>query len=69
VFQQHTLICWQWHDDFLAINIEGGLPSSESAGVMAFMHKHLFDSDEDTRATKGKEDLEAQDVLSLRHGV
>jgi hypothetical protein len=58
VFQRRTLVR-QWHDDFPAIHTEGGLPGSDSAGIVAFIRERLVDLGEDPRSREAKEDLEA----------
>jgi hypothetical protein len=58
VFQRRTLVR-KWHEDFSAIQTEGGLPGSESAGIVAFMRERLVDLGEDPRSVEEKEDLEA----------
>jgi hypothetical protein len=36
----------QWHEDFPALHSEGGLPGSESAGIVAFIRERLVDLEE-----------------------
>ncbi|KAJ6577842.1 hypothetical protein B0H19DRAFT_1253146 [Mycena capillaripes] len=55
-FQRRRLIGY-WHEDFPAIHTEGGLPGSESAGIVAFIRERLVDLDNDPPATP---DVEAQ---------
>ncbi|KAJ7902859.1 hypothetical protein B0H14DRAFT_2555335 [Mycena olivaceomarginata] len=53
---RHHLVC-QWHKDFPAIHTEGGLPSSKSAGIIAFIHEHLVDLREDPHVPMGSNNL------------
>ncbi|KAJ7018214.1 hypothetical protein C8F04DRAFT_1405093 [Mycena alexandri] len=46
VFQRRRLQR-QWNEDFPAIHTEGGLPGSESAGIVAFIRQRLVDLGED----------------------
>jgi hypothetical protein len=55
-FQRRRLV-GQWHKDFPAIHTEGGLPGSESAGIVAFIRERLVHLDNDPPATP---DIEAQ---------
>ncbi|KAJ7629291.1 hypothetical protein B0H17DRAFT_1150674 [Mycena rosella] len=59
VFQRRTLVR-HWHDEFSAIHSEGGLPGSESAGIVAFTRQRLVDLREDPRSVQRKDDPEAQ---------
>ncbi|KAJ7203110.1 hypothetical protein GGX14DRAFT_399072 [Mycena pura] len=40
LFQRQKLV-HQWHEDFPALRTEGGLPGSESAGIVAFIRQSL----------------------------
>ncbi|KAJ7168616.1 hypothetical protein C8R46DRAFT_1033825 [Mycena filopes] len=59
---QRTRLERQWHEDFPAIHTEGGLPGSESAGIVTFIRERLVDLGEDPRTAEGKDsdDIEAQ---------
>ncbi|KAJ6543076.1 hypothetical protein B0H19DRAFT_1268245 [Mycena capillaripes] len=59
MFQRRRLVR-QWHEDFPAIHTEGGLPGSESAGIVAFIRERLVDLGEDPRATEAQSDVESQ---------
>ncbi|KAJ6553023.1 hypothetical protein B0H19DRAFT_1072508 [Mycena capillaripes] len=59
IFQRHRLIR-QGHEDFPAIHTEGGLPGSESPGIVAFIRERLVDLGDEPRATKDQSDIEAQ---------
>ncbi|KAJ6543078.1 hypothetical protein B0H19DRAFT_1077094 [Mycena capillaripes] len=59
MFQRRRLVR-QWHEDFPAIQTEGGLPGSESAGIVAFIRERRVDLGEDPRATEDQSDVEAQ---------
>ncbi|KAJ7629295.1 hypothetical protein B0H17DRAFT_1150677 [Mycena rosella] len=59
VFQRRTLVR-HWHDEFSVIHSEGGLPGSESAGIVAFTRQRLVDLREDPRSVQRKDDPEAQ---------
>ncbi|KAJ6543067.1 hypothetical protein B0H19DRAFT_1268240 [Mycena capillaripes] len=59
MFQRRRLVR-QWHEDFPAIHTEGGLPGSESAGIVAFIRERLVSLGEDPRATEDRSDVEAQ---------
>ncbi|KAF7343598.1 Short-chain dehydrogenase/reductase family protein [Mycena sanguinolenta] len=63
IFQQGTLRR-KWHEDFPALRTEGGLPGSETAGIVAFLRERLVDlgdSDEDDiLREKRSNDVEAQ---------
>ncbi|KAJ7636702.1 hypothetical protein FB45DRAFT_864704 [Roridomyces roridus] len=41
--RQRTKLEKQWHADFPALHTEGGLPGSESAGIVAFIRERLID--------------------------
>jgi hypothetical protein len=57
MFQRRRLVR-QWHEDFPAIHTEGGLPGSESAGIVVFICERLVDLEEDS--SPHEEDLEVQ---------
>ncbi|KAJ7705655.1 hypothetical protein B0H16DRAFT_1482279 [Mycena metata] len=61
VFQRRRLKR-QWDEDFPAIHTEGGLPGSESAGIIAFIRERLVDLGEDPHEhlTDQADDIEAQ---------
>lgn len=42
VFQRRHLVR-RWHEDFPLIHSEGGLPGSDSAGIVAFIRERLVD--------------------------
>ncbi|KAF7343503.1 Short-chain dehydrogenase/reductase family protein [Mycena sanguinolenta] len=42
IFQKRT-IKRKWHEDFPALRTEGGLPGSETAGIVAFLRERLVD--------------------------
>ncbi|KAJ7208581.1 hypothetical protein GGX14DRAFT_453946 [Mycena pura] len=42
LFQRRALVR-QWHKDFPTLHTEGGLPGSESAGIVAFIRERLID--------------------------
>lgn len=44
IFQKRTLIR-RWHNEFPALHTEGGLPGSESAGIVAFIRERLINID------------------------
>ncbi|KAJ7669904.1 hypothetical protein DFH06DRAFT_1372298 [Mycena polygramma] len=44
LFQRRTLTR-RWHEDFPALQTEGGRPGSESAGIVAFIRERLVDID------------------------
>ncbi|KAJ7219740.1 hypothetical protein C8J57DRAFT_1537038 [Mycena rebaudengoi] len=46
IFQQYAL-ARKWHEDFPAIHSEGGLPGTESAGIVAFIRERLIDLGDD----------------------
>ncbi|KAJ7186970.1 hypothetical protein C8R46DRAFT_1184747, partial [Mycena filopes] len=52
----------QWNEDFPAIRTEGGLPGSESAGIVAFIRERLVDLGEDPHKVEANhpDDVEAQ---------
>ncbi|KAJ7850226.1 hypothetical protein B0H13DRAFT_2284852 [Mycena leptocephala] len=58
IFQRNTLVR-RWHADFPALRTEGGVPGSESAGVVAFIRERLIDIDEEP-PTITKNDRESQ---------
>jgi hypothetical protein len=45
MFQKRTLMR-NWCDDFPSLHTEGGLPGSESAGIVAFLRERLLDVDD-----------------------
>ncbi|KAJ7580738.1 hypothetical protein C8J56DRAFT_896098 [Mycena floridula] len=53
----------QWHKDFPALHTEGGLPGSESAGIIAFIRECLVDLEE-KEIISDKEYIEAQNSSS-----
>ncbi|KAF7343456.1 Short-chain dehydrogenase/reductase family protein [Mycena venus] len=57
IFQRRKLIR-KWNEDFPTLRTEGGLPGSNSAGVVAFLRERLVDFDDDDS------DLEAQNSSS-----
>ncbi|KAJ7858013.1 hypothetical protein B0H14DRAFT_2749870 [Mycena olivaceomarginata] len=59
ILQRRRLVR-QWHDDFPAIHTEGGLPGSESAGIVAFIRERLVDLEQDPGAATVPPDVEAQ---------
>ncbi|KAJ7711949.1 hypothetical protein B0H16DRAFT_1744573 [Mycena metata] len=59
IFQRRRLER-QWHEDFPALRTEGGLPGSESAGIVAFIRERLVDLGEDPDQP---DDVEAQKHL------
>ncbi|KAJ7347713.1 hypothetical protein DFH08DRAFT_1080040 [Mycena albidolilacea] len=60
ILQRRRLVR-QWHEDFPAVHTEGGLPGSESAGIVAFIRERLVDLGEDPRKTEAPQaDVEAQ---------
>ncbi|KAJ7027501.1 hypothetical protein C8F04DRAFT_1266896 [Mycena alexandri] len=79
IFQRRRLK-HQWNEDFPAIHTEGGLPGSESAGIVAFIRERLVDLGENphelqvdqpddigAQRTLGADDLdEASTVESLQ---
>ncbi|KAJ7186945.1 hypothetical protein C8R46DRAFT_1058390 [Mycena filopes] len=54
VFQRSKLQR-QWNEDFPAIHTEGGLPGSESAGIVAFIRERLVDLGEDPHRVNDSE--------------
>ncbi|KAJ7764941.1 hypothetical protein B0H16DRAFT_432501 [Mycena metata] len=56
IFQRRRLER-QWREDFPALRTEGGLPGSESAGIVAFICERLVDSGDDPDQP---DDVEAQ---------
>ncbi|KAJ7095045.1 hypothetical protein C8R44DRAFT_989592 [Mycena epipterygia] len=58
IFQRNALVR-RWHADFPALRTEGGVPGSESAGVVAFIRERLIDIEEET-PTATKNDRESQ---------
>jgi hypothetical protein len=62
IFQRRSLIR-QWHEDFPTLHSEGGLPGSESAGIVAFIRERLVDVGDDPRSNhESPNDLEAQTI-------
>jgi hypothetical protein len=62
IFQRRSLIR-QWHEDFPTLHSEGGLPGSESAGIVAFIRERLVDVGDDSKSNHdSSNDLEAQTV-------
>jgi hypothetical protein len=59
ILQRRRLVR-QWHEDFPAIHTEGGLPGSESAGIVAFIRERLVDLGQDRGATTVPPDVDAQ---------
>ncbi|KAJ7186990.1 hypothetical protein C8R46DRAFT_282628 [Mycena filopes] len=51
IFQRRKLQR-QWDEDYPTIRTEGGLPGSESAGIVAFIRERLVDLGEDPRDTE-----------------
>ncbi|KAJ7743005.1 hypothetical protein DFH07DRAFT_979737 [Mycena maculata] len=45
IFQRRSLIR-RWHEDFPALNSEGGRPGSESAGIVAFIRERLINTED-----------------------
>jgi hypothetical protein len=58
IFQRNALVR-RWHADFPALRTEGGVPGSESAGVVAFIRERLINIDEEP-PTITKNDRESQ---------
>ncbi|KAJ7065872.1 hypothetical protein C8F01DRAFT_1229052 [Mycena amicta] len=48
---QRSSLARNWHEDFPALHTEGGLPGSDSAGIVAFIRERLVDLDR--QAPKG----------------
>ncbi|KAJ7896153.1 hypothetical protein B0H13DRAFT_1885334 [Mycena leptocephala] len=62
IFQRRSLVR-QWHEDFPTLHSEGGLPGSESAGIVAFIRERLVDVGDDPRLNhESPNGLEAQTV-------
>jgi hypothetical protein len=62
IFQRRSLVR-QWHEDFPTLHSEGGLPGSESAGIVAFIRERLVDVGDDPRLNHdSSNDLEVQTV-------
>ncbi|KAJ7813339.1 hypothetical protein B0H14DRAFT_3750612 [Mycena olivaceomarginata] len=59
ILQRRRLVR-QWNEDFPAIHTEGGLPGSESAGIVAFIRERLVDLGQDPGATTVPPDVDAQ---------
>jgi hypothetical protein len=60
IFQRQKLTR-KWHEDFPAIQTEGGKPGSETAGIVAFIRERLVDiDDEEGEEAVASGDLEAQ---------
>ncbi|KAJ7699842.1 hypothetical protein B0H16DRAFT_1903085 [Mycena metata] len=61
VFQRRRLKR-EWDEDFPTIHTEGGLPGSESAGIVAFIRERLVDLGEDPRENQADQpdDIEGQ---------
>ncbi|KAK6977152.1 hypothetical protein R3P38DRAFT_3377665 [Favolaschia claudopus] len=53
IFQRGALVR-RWYDDFPAIQTEGGLPGSQSAGIVAFIRERLVDLEEDPRLVENE---------------
>ncbi|KAJ7203111.1 hypothetical protein GGX14DRAFT_652603 [Mycena pura] len=58
----------KWHEDFPALRTEGGLPGSESAGIVAFIRERLVDLDQPrprdaSEKYMGSTSLHGSDVL------
>ncbi|KAJ6472527.1 hypothetical protein C8R45DRAFT_936419 [Mycena sanguinolenta] len=53
LFQRRALVR-RWYEDFPAIQMEGGLPGSENAGIVAFIRERLVDLGEDPRDVEGE---------------
>ncbi|KAJ7580545.1 hypothetical protein C8J56DRAFT_1058191 [Mycena floridula] len=62
MFQRDSMV-QKWHENFLALYIEGGLPGSSSAGIVAFIRERLVDLDEDT-VLGDEKDVEVQNPSS-----
>ncbi|KAF7324902.1 Short-chain dehydrogenase/reductase family protein [Mycena kentingensis (nom. inval.)] len=56
VFQRSGLTR-RWHEDFPAVESEGGLPGSENAGIVAFIRERLVDVGSDARQDANKEKI------------
>jgi len=54
LFQRQSL-SRQWHEDFPALHTEGGLPGSESAGIVAFIRERLVAVGDDPRTSNSTE--------------
>jgi hypothetical protein len=54
IFQKRKLI-QNWNDDFPLLHTEGGLPGSESAGIVAFLRERLLDVDSSNSKPKDAE--------------
>jgi hypothetical protein len=62
IFQRRSLVS-QWNEDFPTLHSEGGLPGSESAGIVAFIRERLVDVGDDPKSNhESPNDLEAQTV-------
>ncbi|KAJ7311601.1 hypothetical protein DFH08DRAFT_974029 [Mycena albidolilacea] len=65
---QRRALVRRWHEDFPAIYTEGGLPGSESAGIVAFVRERLVDLSEDPRESgQHPNDIEAQELSDEKH--
>ncbi|KAJ7764925.1 hypothetical protein B0H16DRAFT_1687645 [Mycena metata] len=66
IFQRRRLKR-QWIEDFPAIHTEGGLPGSESAGIVAFIRERLVDLGEDPHEhlADQPDDVEAQKISEV----
>ncbi|KAJ7208618.1 hypothetical protein GGX14DRAFT_633474 [Mycena pura] len=66
LFQRRSL-SRQWHEDFPALHTEGGLPGSESAGIVAFIRERLVDVGDDPRTSNSMDAAEPSETETLHH--
>ncbi|KAJ7711930.1 hypothetical protein B0H16DRAFT_1479838 [Mycena metata] len=61
----------QWDEEFPTIRTEGGLPGSESAGIVAFIRERLVDLGQDPHENQADQpdDVEAQETLAAVEGM
>ncbi|KAJ6568881.1 hypothetical protein B0H19DRAFT_1134143 [Mycena capillaripes] len=68
LFQRRGLIR-QWHQDFPALHTEGGLPGSESAGIVAFIRERMVDVTDPGATEDGNEGEMTESGGSLTSGL
>ncbi|KAJ7586988.1 hypothetical protein C8J56DRAFT_1083094 [Mycena floridula] len=67
IFQRRSLV-QKWHEDFPALQTEGGLPGSESAGIVSFIRERLVDLDS-VEIESQEKDIEAHTPSSETRGT
>ncbi|KAJ7065871.1 hypothetical protein C8F01DRAFT_1126822 [Mycena amicta] len=59
---QRSSLARNWHEDFPALHTEGGLPGSDSAGIVAFIRERLVDLDRQAPEGPEKDGLSTLDA-------